>query len=125
VPQWAAKKPSKACKWCAQRRKACTAPKEWLEHVAQLRPEKVGSRKGTYLIRPVRFGAHTSTISISVRAKQAVNAEGVWFSDVLRRATADLVYILKAGPSTGRVTRGAKNSRGTFPLPICTPPVLT
>jgi hypothetical protein len=53
VPQWGAKKPSKACKYCARRRKACNAPKEFLEHVAQLRPDQVGSRKGMYLIRPV------------------------------------------------------------------------
>jgi hypothetical protein len=49
VPQWYATKPSKACLFCARRKKSCNAPKEWLEQVkAHLRLEKVGGgRKGT------------------------------------------------------------------------------
>ncbi|KAI9442071.1 hypothetical protein BJY52DRAFT_1194814 [Lactarius psammicola] len=45
VPQWGTTKPSKACTYCAGRKRSCHPTKEWLRQVDKLRPDRVGQRK--------------------------------------------------------------------------------
>ncbi|KAI9429805.1 hypothetical protein BJY52DRAFT_1232536 [Lactarius psammicola] len=45
VSQWGTTKPSKACTYCASRKRSCHLTKEWLRQVDKLRPDRVGQRK--------------------------------------------------------------------------------
>ena len=47
IPQWGATKPSKACTFCAGKKKSCTATVAWANMVEMLKP--FGGRIGVYI----------------------------------------------------------------------------
>ncbi|KAI9450311.1 hypothetical protein BJY52DRAFT_1227283 [Lactarius psammicola] len=70
--EWGATKPSKACTYCAGRKRSCHPTKEWLRQVDKLRPDRVGQRKEPrfptiWEVEPrVLVGQLDSTLSLSV-----------------------------------------------------------
>ncbi|KAI9431751.1 hypothetical protein BJY52DRAFT_1232046 [Lactarius psammicola] len=71
VPQWGATKPSKACTYCAGRKRSCHPTKEWLRQVDKLRPDRVGQRKAPGQAPPAVQGTDTADTGIATRRRRA------------------------------------------------------
>ncbi|KAI9441098.1 hypothetical protein BJY52DRAFT_1229420 [Lactarius psammicola] len=71
VPQWGATKPSKACTYCAGRKRSCHPTKEWLRQVDKLRPDRVGQRKAPGQAPPAVQGTDAADTGIATRRRRA------------------------------------------------------
>ncbi|KAI9443673.1 hypothetical protein BJY52DRAFT_1229030 [Lactarius psammicola] len=71
VPQWGTTKPSKACTYCAGRKRSCHPTKEWLRQVDKLRPDRVGQRKALGQAPPAVQGTDASDTGIAMRRRRA------------------------------------------------------
>ncbi|KAI9451162.1 hypothetical protein BJY52DRAFT_1226782 [Lactarius psammicola] len=70
VPQWGATKPSKACTYCAGRKRSCHPTKEWLRQVDKLRPDRVGQRKAPGQAPPAVQGTDTVDTGMATRRRR-------------------------------------------------------
>ncbi|KAI9428584.1 hypothetical protein BJY52DRAFT_1200877, partial [Lactarius psammicola] len=71
VPQWGTTKLSKACTYCAGRKRSCHPTKEWLRQVDKLRPDRVGQRKAPVQAPPVVQGTDAADTGIAPRRRRA------------------------------------------------------
>ncbi|KAI9442068.1 hypothetical protein BJY52DRAFT_1194840 [Lactarius psammicola] len=69
VPQWGATKSSKACTYCAGRKRSCHPTKEWLRQVDKLCPDRVGQRKAPGQAPPAVQGTDAADTGIATRRR--------------------------------------------------------